>query len=395
MNSGLTLLTFAALAASGAAAAPRAEGPACSRAAVVAAGRSVRAARVELKSIPLEADGTLVPPSARRAIERVKDRLRGLVRAEMACAFDSPDPKALTAAMADDGDASDSAPDEPDRHGDSLAYQVSRVDSQPDMLAVVATLGIHCGTDSMLMLYGRTSRGGWRELMVRRSAPYREVKGGWGDLRFAVSPRDKQGRWFVATASTTPWCTSAWQGMPFELARPGSAPDRPDILFRGKDVHYLGNESDLLLKAERDAFEIRHDGGSVDPDILIRRHVRRYEVTGESVRRVQPVAENVRDFVDEWVSSSWSEAKAWSASDPALAAAHSALQAARWKTLGGFASIRSCTGEATQIELAGNEASGWFMIVRGGASGPWTLERVARRPAAGCTGPDTLDRQPA
>jgi hypothetical protein len=257
---------------------------------------------------------------------------------------------------------------------------------------VVATLGIKCGTDSMLMLYRREA-GRWRELMVRRSEPYSEVKGGWGDLRFAVSPADAQGRWFVATVSTTPWCTSAWQGMPYQLARPGPTPERPRVFFRSKGTIYLGDESDLSLKAERDAVEIRHAGGSLDPDILIRRHVRRYSVAGESVRRVQPVAESVRDFADEWIDSPWVEAKDSSGSDPALAAAHSALQAARYTSLGGFASVRACGGGATQVELGGQEGAGWFLLVRGGAAGPWTMERVARRAAPGCTGPDGLERE--
>jgi hypothetical protein len=259
------------------------------------------------------------------------------------------------------------------------------------MLAVVATLGIKCGSDSMLMLYRRES-GRWSEVMVRRSEPYSEVRGGWGDLRFAVSPKDSKGGWFVATVSTTPWCTSAWQGLPYELARPGPAPDRPRVILRGKGTIYLGDESDLVLKAERDAFELRHDGSSLDSEILIRRHVRRFAVAGDSVRRVPPVAESVRDFVDEWISSPWAEAKAWSGSDPALAAAHSALEASRLETLRGFDSVRACSGDSTEVQLDVLTGPNWFLLVRGGADGPWTLERAARRSAKPCLGADGLPR---
>lgn len=399
MKLRLTLLAIAGLAASSA---PGAGAPvtACSKSVAVSAGRAVRSARAELAAIPAEADDGSVTPAASRLIEALKDRLRDFVRAEMACAPSSPEPVALAAAMAAEGDglvhagSDDSSPVPPGRHGDRLAYEVFRVDSHPEMLAVVATLGIRCGSDSMLILYRRTPSG-WRETMVRRSEPYREVKGGWQDLRFAVSPADGQGRWFVATVSTTPWCTSAWQGMPYELARPGPSADRPRIVFRGKNSVYLGNESDLSLRAGRDSVEIRHDGASLDPDILVRRHVRRYALSGDSVRRVQPVAENIRDFADEWIDSPWSEARDWSGSDPALGGHHIALQSARWKTLGGFASIRACDGGATQVEIEGRAGPGWFLIVRGGAKGPWTLERVARRAAAGCTGFDSLGREPA
>lgn len=390
------LLAAAGLAASGAPASAE-RGAACSPGASAAAGAAVRSARAELSEIALEDDDSRVPPAASLRIERVKDRLRDYVRAEMACAPDSPVPEKLAAALAARGGAfagAQPSPDgdvAPDRHGDVLAYEVSSVDSHPDMMAVVARLGIHCGTDSMLMLYRRTASG-WREAMVRRAAPYSEVKGGWGDLRFAVSPKDSRGHWFVATVSITPWCTSAWQGMPYELARPGPAPDRPNVFFRGKNTIYLGDDSDLVVRSEANAFELRHDGSSLDPDILVRRHVRRYSIAGESARRVQPVAETVRDFVDEWITLPWTEAKDWSGRDPALAAAHSGLQAARYKTLGGFASIRGCAGGATQVEIGGREVPGWFLIVRGRASGPWSMEKTARRAATGCTGPDRLER---
>ncbi|MEA3009820.1 MAG: hypothetical protein QOJ91_1512 [Sphingomonadales bacterium] len=398
MKLELTALALAALAppAASAADAPEAQAGRCDRSTVGSSVIAMRTARALLLAVPPVDDGTSVPPATGRRIEALKDRLRDFVRTMMDCAPTAVEPAALTAAMAQrggisEGTTGDAVPPPPDRNGSLVAFEVSRVEAHPDMLAVVATVAIKCGSDSMLMLYRRQG-GRWSEVMVRRSEPYSEVKGGWGDLRFAVSPTDPAGGWFVATVSTTPWCTSAWQGMPYELARPGAAPDRPKVIFRGRNTIYLGDESDLLLKAERDAFELRNDGSSLDPEILIRRHVRRYSVAGDSVRRVQPVAESVRDFADEWIDSPWSEAKDWSAPGRATAAAHSALQAARWKTLGGFASIRACTGGATQIEIAGEGAPGWFLVVRGGAAGPWTLERVERRAVAGCGGPDRLGR---
>ena len=401
MKLGLTALALAALAPPAAPAAPADEGSEaqagrCDRSTMGSAVGDMRMARAMLLAVPPDEDGTSVPPPAGRRIEALKDRMRDFVRTMMACAPTSAEPAALAAAMerrggVSDGTTGDAIPPSDDRHGSLVAFDVSRVEGHPDMLAVVATLAIRCGSDSMLILYRRTPSG-WRETMVRRSEPYSEIRGGWGDLRFAVSPRDPEGRWFVATVSTTPWCTSAWQGLTYAVARPGPSPDRPDVFFRGKGTIYLGDESDLVLRAEQGAFEIRHDGSSLDSDILVRRHVRRYAVAGGSVRRVQPVAESVRDFVDEWVESPWAEAKAWSGSDPGLAAAHSGLKAARFETLGGFASIRACPGGATQIELAAQEGPGWFLLVRGGAAGPWTMEHVARQAAKACAGPDRLNR---
>lgn len=398
MKLGLTALALAGLAQSSApqAGEPGSDAGRCTREAVGSAAIAMRKARAELIAVPLEEDPTSVPPAAGRRIEAAKDRLLDFVRTMMACAPTSVEPAVLAAAMDQRGGAPDPPPGDPgspppDRHGTAVAYEVSRVDSDPDMLAVVVTLGIKCGSDSMLTLYRRT-RPGWRELMVRRAEPYSEVRGGWQDLRFAVSPADSAGNWFVATVSTTPWCTSAWQGLPYELARPGPSPDRPIVFFRGRNTVYLGNESDLTLEAERDAFEIRHDGSSLDSEILVRRHVRRYAVTGGSVRRIQPVAESARDFADEWIDSPWAEAKQWSGSDPALAAAHSAIRAARHETLRGFDSVRGCSGGSTEVQLDERSGPNWFLVVRGGPGGPWTLERAARRPAKECVGAGGLPR---
>lgn len=400
MKLGLTALALVALAPPGA---PAAEGSGaqagrCDRSTVGSAVIEMRMARAVLLAVPPEGDGISVPPPAGRRIEALKDRMRDFVRTMMACAPSSVEPAALAAAMkqrggVSDGATGDAVPPSSDRHGNLVAFEVSRVEGHPDMLAVVGTLAIKCGSDSMLILYRRTPSG-WREAMVRRAEPYREVKGGWGDLRFAVSPADSTGNWFVVTASTTPWCTSAWQGMPYELARPGAAPDRPSVLFRGKNTIYLGNESDLVLKAEPGAFEIRHDGASLDPDILIRRHVRRYSVAGESVRRVQPVAETVRDFVDEWIASPWAEAKDWSAPDPALPRLHAQLHSGRSELVGEFPSIRACGTGVTQVELSRGKRPGWYFFATGGEAGPWTMQRVEPRAAAACSGPDRLKPKP-
>jgi hypothetical protein len=402
MKLGLTLLALTGLAPPGAPVAQGAQAQAgrCDRSTVGSAVIEMRMARAVLLAVPPQDDGTSVPPPAGRRIEALKDRIREFVRTMMACAPASVEPAALAAAMAQRGGVSagttgDAVPPPPDRHGSLVAFEVSRVEAHPDMLAVVATVAIKCGSDSMLMLYRRT-RTGWEELMIRRAQPYSEVRGGWQDLRFAVSPGDAQGNWFVATLSTTPWCTSAWQGMPYELARPGPAPDRPNVFFQGRSVIYLGNEGDLLVKAERDAFEIRHDGASLDPEILVRRHVRRFAVSGDTAHRVQPVAENVRDFVDEWIDSPWGDAQSWSAPAAALGRTHARLAAAPLGSLEGFASVRACRDGETQILVSAPKGErGWFFIVRGPAAGPWRMERVTRRPAAGCAGPETLRSKPS
>jgi hypothetical protein len=400
MKAKLALTALAGLAASSAPGAdgPTAGGGTCTRAAAGSAGIAVRTARAGLMAIPPEDADTSVAPSTGERIEAVKDRLRVFVQAMMACAPASVEPAALAAAMAQRGNASAAIasnhadPPELDRHGDWLTYEVSRVEAHPDMLAVVATLGIRCGSDSILMLYRREGTR-WRELMVRRALPYKEASGGWQDLRFAVSPPGGDGRWFVATVSTTPWCSSSWQGLRYALARPAEDPGRPNVFLDEKTTTWLGSEEERLVRAERDSFELRHVAGSIDPAVHNRRHVRRYAVSGNSARRVPPVAESLRDFVDEWIVSPWTEAKGWSGQDPELVRIHARLHSDRYPLLGEYASIRACGGGLTQIEIGSDEGPGWFFRARGDVDGPWTLERVARRGSADCSGPNRLRKE--
>ncbi len=140
----------------------------------------------------------------------------------------------------------------------------------------------------------------------------------------------------------------------------------------------------LCLSAEADAFELRHVAASIDPAVHGRRHVRRYRVSGDTARRMPPVAESVRDFVDEWIISlERSEGLVGAGSGPRGPSCPAPF--GRFERLGEFASVRACETGLTQVEIGAVEGASWFFIVSGGDSGPWMLERVARA-AAGCTG---------
>jgi hypothetical protein len=116
-------------------------------------------------------------------------------------------------------------------------------------------------------------------------------------------------------------------------------------------------------------------------------------VVGLSARRVPPVAENVRDFADEWAGAEWEEARAWSAPAPAVEAAHRRLKGGAESAWNGFLSIRSCTGGPIQIGLSGREKNppAWLRI-SGGASGPWRVEDARSEPWPECRGAELLGR---
>lgn len=368
----------------------------CAQSEAASSGAEVAAARARLTRIAVGEMQTDVTPDAQAAIEALKDRIVLFATAVLGCADAPVAPAAIQARLAALGDSFEGrtlhTADNPgrDMHGDGLAYAVARPPGHPDLLAIVASVSIECGDDSVLILFER-SGGGWRPLMIRRSAPYREISGAFGSFAYALSPPDRDGAWYLATTRITPWCTSMWQAMDYDLSRPGADPAQPRIFFSRRVGTYLGNDRPDDLRAEPGRFQVRHDGGMIDVGILVRRHVDTYAVDGARVRRIQPAAFNVRDFVDEWISAAWAEAAAWSSSAPALAQAHRRLAAPNdGSTLISFEDIRKCGAGLHMVEVDVEREAPWYFVVRG--DGSYRLENVSRTPSRACRGPDISGR---
>lgn len=371
--------------------------PRCSEAVLAARAAAVGEARTYLAELELGDGATEVTAEAQRRIEALKDRIATFVRSVAACGGSGMTAERMEARLAVAGAGLDQRRfdanyDIRDVHGASLSYEVRVPPGRPDLLAVVARFRINCGEDSLFFLFDRSGPP-LRPLIAHRSAPYDEISGGWENLRYAVSPRSGDRRWYVVLAHTPPWCQSAWRSLRYELVRPGANADRPNVFFRQSVSNYIGNDSPLVIDAGADRLRIEHDGGILDPSIIVRRHVESYAIDGESVRRIQPAAFNVRDFVDAWLAVAWSEARMWSAG-PALEQPHRTIVASlrRDGSYYEFGPIRRCGAGLHQVVLH-PEAFGsalppprWHLVVSGG--GPWRIERVSDTPAAGCRGPD-------
>ena len=366
-------------------------------------GAAVRAARERLAAIPLNESDTLVKPEARGAIEALKDRIVDYILSAVPQLATDATAETAQRRLNEQGGAVEDVRDfslpgaAPDRHGASLSYQVTRQRGHPFLMVVIARFGIMCGEDSLFFIFERTDRGA-RPLIVRRSAPLIEISGAWENLQFALSPRDERGRWYVAMSHTPPWCQSVWRSLTYDLARPGAEPTRPDVFFSRTVEHNIDSDVPLALRAGTNRLQVEHDGGIRDVLINRRRHVETYAIAGRAVRRIQPVAFNVRDFVDEWLSAGWAEASGWSAAAPSLAVAHRTVRAALYTEHGPstFRAIRRCSPDLHDVQLGPDpldrEADGllsWHFLVRG--RGPYRLERAERNREAACAGPDVGD----
>jgi hypothetical protein len=309
----------------------------------------------------------------------VKDRIQGVVRLAMHCSPARTTPVAIKKMLTARGGAYTPPRQPGNLPGNELGYEAKPVPGRPGWIAVVPTLAIQCGTDSMVMIF-TPRRQGWSEMISRRSAPYRSIDQGWMGLEYAVSPPDARGRWYLAIASTTPWCQSMWQGLRYDLSRPGPGGGAAHIFYSKRVDTYLGDET-AKMHAASGSFEIRHDGPSIDGGILIRPHVDHYAIAGDRVRRIQPVALSLRDFVDEWIVSPWAEAASWS-TGTGMKAAHARLGALDKQGSLDFGAIRRCAGGGHQVELEPDAP--WY--VRVGGTQPFTVRAVSRSPSPQCRG---------
>jgi hypothetical protein len=166
-------------------------------------------------------------------------------------------------------------------------------------------------------------------------------------------------------------------------------------------------EVEPSLKPVPEGFQLRLQTGMIDMDVMTRIGIYRYRVTGTHMERVQPIAINGRDFVDEWLQSPWTDAARWSAAvrSAELKQVHEKIAAltdpnAKERPLLTFGPVRGCTDAKPhyQVELdeewvedKGNsrpDSPTYFQIEEGKNS--FTMLSAAASADPQCIGPDIM-----
>jgi len=124
-------------------------------------------------------------------------------------------------------------------------------------------------------------------------------------------PDDRGNRPAVLTRSCTT-SEGCWNGIGYALYRLGPGNSSAVRLHDGQETIYCW-EHQIRLKP--DDFLLELQGACIDPSILIRAHVLHYKVGEDGAVRVDPVALQPRDFVDEWLTRPWEEMAAWSSAN--------------------------------------------------------------------------------
>lgn len=235
----------------------------------------------------------------REALRAYKQALVGAIDARLACSEEHVEPAALKRTLA----ATLGVPAQPAQpktgesaFGRNPDVDVGRGGTTRPLLFVRAGFDIVCGDDNLLTAYA-WENGGWRRVLRWQADDYQDIGGArGGGFWFGALPGGQ-----VAVVHGTPWCSSRWSRFGADVVAPANGTAAQRTLFHTDHGYVLDDEA-LRFKIRPDGFEMRTTVGSRDGDVMTRTGIFRYRVDGDTVLRVQPVAVNGRDFVDEWLS---------------------------------------------------------------------------------------------
>ena len=374
----------------------------------------VMVAQAQLLNVKLQdAMDETVPVPLQAQILTLKDALATYTQGQLECVPANADAASVEATLAGPLSANQPAaqqtsdPNQPPQldhiYGSNLRVKVTRPANEPQLLLVEFNFGIACGFDSMLLAYEQ-SGGAWQQILRWQSPAYDTVSGAFGDFfDYQVLPQAGSKGWLIAVAHGMPWCTSNMSAFDVDLLQPSADQAAQQTLFDRK-LDYR-RDTDPVMKTEPGGFELRMTGESIDGNIVMRPVIYSFELQGSQLIRVQPIAMNGRDFVDEWLESPWDDASRWSAAagSAELKQAHEKIAALRNtedSPLLTFGPVRGCTDAKAdyQVELdeewvdgKGNSRPGsptYFQIEEGTNS--FTMLSSTANADPHCTGPDIM-----
>ena len=195
-------------------------------------------------------------------------------------------------------------------YGANLKLAARREEHEPPLISLQIGFGIACGRDEMLLMY-QFSGNAWRRVIRWQSDSYKEISEAFGDF-FEYAVLGQRGNdWLVAVAHGKPWCSSNTSGFDLDVLRPVGAVMQQSTVFH-KEAAYRRDVAPTL-RGEPDGFVLRLNIESLSADAKERAGIYHYRLHQGQLHRYQPVAENARDFLDEWLAADWTEAAEWSA----------------------------------------------------------------------------------
>ncbi len=185
-----------------------------------------------------------------------------------------------------------------------------------DTLFVVAGASVDCGDDEAVYMYYFNAQGRTR---VFEDRPGNNLW--YTNAALELSEPDSQGQRLLVTHYVTTQCASTWMDTAYSAYRLSGRNDAAERLLSGHHSFWLGNDGPEFVLSPA-GLTIEFLDASLDAGIHNRTQVHRYSFSG-GVQRLDPVAFQPQDFVEEWLTRPWSEMQSRSA--PGTAEEHERL----------------------------------------------------------------------
>lgn len=231
-----------------------------------AAAARVLALQAKIEPVSIEQGQNDVPATVTGRIAELKDALRRVSDAALACAPSSLSPLELQRQLSTVLHANVREPARTQAiaasqrqiaglYGGELAVAVSRPPAAPRLLMVEYSIDIHCGTDTLLLMY-EAQHGAWRQRLRWQSGPLKEISDPFGDFFLTAVLPARPSSWRIVVAHGTPWCVSRLSTFQIDVLAPAPDPAAPAVLWQTRRAYSRG-AFDPRVKSSGDTFELR------------------------------------------------------------------------------------------------------------------------------------------
>lgn len=192
--------------------------------------------------------------------------------------------------------------------GSVTRMEFSRPPEDAGKLVVTAGIDVPCGSDDAVYIY---DYGQGQPRRILESHGTRDHDESISDVRF--SRRDAVGRELILTLRYGVQCGSSWNMLSYDLYRLSPTAGTAARILSGEHGIWFGHNNPYQLRLEPDDLLMEVHDRSIDADIHSRPHVLHFKATDATTERIDPVALQPQDFVDEWLTRPWSEMESRSA----------------------------------------------------------------------------------
>jgi hypothetical protein len=190
-----------------------------------------------------------------------------------------------------------------------------------EFLTVQTSVGIGCGYDDSAYIY-QWNKNGWRRFFETEQNVYTKTAYRPQTIySVQVSAPDINGDRLILTLGSRPGCSGAFQPVYYRIWRLTGA--KAKLLLDASETIYVGDYPPVKGTLSANDVRVEFTAGGTGYGSS-HRAVRHFEVDGNNVKQVDPIAPTPRDFVEEWLSAGWRESARHSES-PSLETWHKNL----------------------------------------------------------------------